>query len=102
MDQPFISTTAILEKWDACRDGINLFLSAFKDGEATIMEALDACATRKHPKEAEWLLNALTRNQIPLPAALASVAGRLYLRGYQHPLPAALASVAESTVSPES
>ena len=87
----FVITSSVLQHWGACGDGIRKFLSEFKGDSATIEQALDACERRENRDYAQWLLNTLVKNQIPLPAALASVAGWLDLDGYQHPLPAALA-----------
>ena len=90
MSENIVITSALLAEWGASADGIRAFNSVFKNDTASVEEVLSACAERKRAAYEGWFLGALTSRNIALPAALASVGGDLYLRGYQHPLPAGL------------
>ena len=46
-----------LKGWGACRDGYELFLRRFPDGEAEYQDVLNALAEDDRPTDAYWLMN---------------------------------------------
>ena len=46
-----------LKGWGACRDGYELFLRRFPDGEAEYQDVLNALAEDDRPDYAYWLMN---------------------------------------------
>ena len=46
-----------LKGWGACRDGYELFLRRFPDGEAEYQDVLNALAEDDLPSDAYWLMN---------------------------------------------